>query len=617
MKNPSKEYIKQKLKTQILRNVNKPARYTGGEFNIAHIKDAPVSFAIAFPDIYEVGMSHLGMKILYSLLNDKNNCSCERVYAPMPDMAGQLQEHGLPLYTLETYKPLNRFDFVGFSIQYEMCVTNVLYMLDLGRIPIFAKDRSDEDPIVIAGGPCTVNPEPFCDFFDVIIIGEAEELLPALIDEYEKCKRNKRTKTEFLEKICAFEGVYIPSFYSVEYDGSGRVTSRDATNACAPKSVKRVFIKDINASHYPEKIIVPFIEIVHDRAVTEIMRGCARGCRFCQAGFIYRPVRMKSIDTVKRQTDGLLRSSGYEEVSLSSLSSSDYIYCEEAVSHVMQNYSDKRVNVSLPSLRIDSFSVNLAAQMRKGKKGSITFAPEAGSQRMRDIINKNLTEEQILSTVSEVFGSGCTKMKLYFMIGLPFETDEDVLGISALINKIIDKYFACRQSKALIDLSVSVACFVPKPFTPFQFFGQDPTERLMRKQKLLISSMNKKVKLNYTASSLSTLEAAFARGDRRLNSVIMNAYEMGCVFDAWDEYYRPDKWEKAFEKEGLDFNMLALRKFDHNDNLPWDFIDIGIEKEFLIREAEKAAAMDTTQSCFEKCSQCGIATKYGRCDFEV
>ena len=607
--------MKDKIIRDIVPNVIKPARYIGGEFNMAIIDKDPnaINFAFAFPDSYEVGMSHLGMKILYGLLNSLDGVNCERVFAPMPDMARELKKHDLPLYSLETFKPLNDFDFIGFSLQYEMSLTNVLYMLQLANIALTSDKREDSAPIIMAGGPCCVNPEPFSDIFDIIIIGEAEDLLPELMDLY----KDTKSKKDFLEKAALFEGVYVPSFYEVTYDDDGRVTERASLHPNAKNSISRRIVKDLDRSYYPSEFIVPYTEPVHDRVMEEVMRGCPRGCRFCQAGFIYRPARQKSVAIVNSQTSALLDSTGYEQVSFASLSTTDYKGCEEVIRYVNENYEKDKVSVSLPSMRIDKFSVAIAKEIQKVRKTALTFAPEAGSQRMRDVINKNISEEDILLTLEEAFKEGFSKIKLYFMIGLPYEQDEDIEAISELVDKIINLYYGLNIKGKFPSISVSVGNFVPKPFTPFQFFGQNSAEEFKRKQKILQRTLNRKVKFNYHNASLSIIEAAFARGDRRLNQVLLKAFENGCYFDSWPDHYNPDGWEHAFEDLGLDYNELAQRDFNYDEILPWDFINIGVDKNFFVEEAKKSMEAATTADCYKTCNNCGISNIYGRCDFEI
>ena len=603
--------IDENIIRDMLTCVMKPARYCGGEPGSAVMKGAPVRYLMAFPDTYEVGMSHLGMKILYSLLNSLEDVDCERTFAPMDDMAGEMEKRGVPLFSLETYSPAGDFDFIGFSLQYEMCMTTVLYMLDLAGIALRSSERTEDDPIIMAGGCVTLNPEPFCDIFDMMVMGEAEEVLPLLMKLYRECSGRE----EFLERAAQVEGVYVPKYYEVSYEG-GRIIRKSINGA--PDKIKRLFIRDMDSAYFPDTFIVPYTEIVHDRAAVEVMRGCPRGCRFCQAGIIYRPVRQKKVSTLKAQADRILKSTGYEQIALSSLSTTDYRGVSPLMEEIYSCHADEKVTVSLPSLRIDHFSVELARQMQSTRTIPLTFAPEAGSQRMRDIINKNITENDIFETLREAFLAGYHKIKLYFMIGLPHETDDDIRAIGELVGRIDSLYTSLDLTPKHAVLSASVSCFVPKPHTAFQFLPQNTREEFRRKQtEVLRPSFGKHVKLSYHEADLSVLEGAFARGDRRLNDVIISAYKKGCIFDSWADHYRPWLWEEAFCENGLSIEQFSCASFGYDDDLPWDFIDLGVDRKFLVSEAMKAEQAATTPNCYEKCSACGISERYGRCVFEI
>lgn len=600
---------------QLFDKVQKPARYTGGELNSV-IKDKSkvnVRFAFCFPDLYEVGMSHLGMKILYGLKNAVEDFWCERVFAPDTDMEALLREHHLPLFALESRDPIREFDFVGFTLQYEMCYTTVLNMLDLAQIPLFSKDRGADMPLVVAGGPCAVNPEPLADFFDIVIIGEGEEVNLELMELYRSHKQRGYHKDTFLREAAQIEGIYVPSLYEVTYHEDGTiaaVTPRDG----APAKVKKRIVKDMDTAYYPESFVVPFIDIVHDRAMTEIFRGCIRGCRFCQAGFIYRPVREKSVDTIDRQSHCLCASSGYEEFSLSSLSTSDYTHLEELLERLLGWAEREHTNITVPSLRVDGFSEELANRLNVLRRSGLTFAPEAGTQRLRDAINKNLTEEEILRTASKAFAGGWTSVKLYFMMGLPTETPEDIVGINELGQKIVNCFYRNpdKPKGKGVSVSVSVSCFVPKPFTPFQWEPQDTIEQLREKQQLLRESVTtRKISLSWHDAETSYLEAVLARGDRRLGAVLAEAFRRGFNLDAWSEHFRFDEWMAIFRDVGIDPDFYSCRRREADEIFPWDHIDIGVTKAFLWEENRKAHAANTTPHCREHCSHCGAACYKG------
>jgi len=599
---------------KLLLSVQKPGRYSAGETGSV-IKDkekVDVRFAFCFPDTYEIGMSHLGMKILYSQFNSREDIWCERVFAPWTDFEQVMRENEIPLFGLESRDPIKDFDFIGFTIQYEMAYTNILNMLDLAGVPVKSKDRKDLSPLVVAGGPCVCNPEPLADFIDIFFIGEGEEVDLEVIDLYKEYKAKNATKEEFLLAASKIEGVYVPSLYEDKYDDGGVLKELVPMDGVAPTIKKRI-IKNLDTCYYPENFVVPFIEIVHDRAVQEIFRGCIRGCRFCQAGFIYRPVREKSVETVNRQAKCLCENTGYDEISLSSLSTSDYTGIEPLLNEMLE-WSDKRhVSLSLPSLRIDNFSDELLEKIKHVRKSGLTFAPEAGTQRLRDVINKNVTEEEILDTCLTAFRGGYTSVKLYFMLGLPTETDEDLKGIADLGQKIVNLFYNMpdKPKGKSVSVSISVSTFVPKPFTPFQFEPQISLEEIRRRQEYLKSCITtKKISLSYHDSATSFLEGAFARGDRRMGKVIEAAYKKGCKFDSWTECFQPEKWHEAFKECGLSPEFYANRLREYDEVNPWDHLDYAVSKEFLIRENKQAHCNLTTPNCREKCANCG-AMCYG------
>ena len=599
---------------KLLLTVQKPGRYSGGEINSV-IKDkskVDVRFAFCFPDTYEIGMSHLGMKILYSQFNERDDIWCERVFAPWLDFEQVMRENNIPLFALESRDPIKEFDFIGFTMQYEMSYTNVLNMLDLADVPLKSKDRTSLSPLVVAGGPCVCNPEPIADFIDLFFLGEGEEVDLEVIDLYKKHKNKGSTKEEFLREAAKIEGVYVPSLYNVSYNEDGTIQAV-TPNENVPATVRKRIIKDLDNVHYPEKFIVPFIEIVHDRVVQEVFRGCIRGCRFCQAGFIYRPVREKSADTVNRQAKCLCENTGYDEISLSSLSTSDYSKLEELLNNMLDWTQPNHVSLALPSLRIDNFSEELLEKINHIRKSGLTFAPEAGTQRLRDVINKNVTEQEILDTCKTAFLGGYTAVKLYFMLGLPNETDEDLKGIADLGQKIVDMYYnlPSKPKGKSVSVSISVSTFVPKPFTPFEFEPQITKAEIRRRQEYLKSCITtKKISLSYHDSSTSFLEGVLARGDRKLSQVIEAAYKNGCRFDGWTECFDLQKWLDAFEECNIAPEFYANRTRDYEEINPWDHLDYGVTKQFLVKENCTAHNAVTTPNCREKCAGCG-ATCFG------
>ncbi|HEX2926023.1 MAG TPA: TIGR03960 family B12-binding radical SAM protein [Ruminiclostridium sp.] len=599
-----------KLSDALLKSVEKPSRYTGNEWNsvIKDPKSVNMRFAFCFPDSYEVGMSHLGMKILYHLLNEREDCYCERVFAPWTDMEEKMRQNNIPLYGLESKDPIKDFDFVGFTLQYEMSFTNIINMLDLAGIPLTSEKRSDSDAFVCAGGPCAYNPEPLADVIDFFMMGEGEEIINEVMDAYGKWKGTGRSRQEFLEDIVKIEGIYVPAFYDVTYNEDGTIRTFEPKRTHYPSKIKKRIIKDMDKAYFPDKIVVPYTDIVHDRIMLEVFRGCTRGCRFCQAGFIYRPVREKSHGRLIELAKKLEESSGYEEISLTSLSTSDYTELHELTTGLIDEMEEKKVNLSLPSLRIDSFSLDLMEKAQKVRKSGLTFAPEAGTQRLRDVINKGVKEEDLLNAVSLAFNGGWSGVKLYFMLGLPTETLEDVEGIADLAYKVVNVYKNVPKEKKGkgLNVTVSTSSFVPKAFTPFQWEAQDSRESLNEKQMFLKGKIrSKQVTYNYHENRLSLLEAVFARGDRKTCKVLLKAWELGCKFDSWGEHFKFDVWMRAFEECGVDPYFYATRKRGYDEVLPWDHIDIGVSKKYFINESKKALEGKVTPNCRVDCGGCG------------
>ena len=577
---------------KLLQYVQKPARYIGGELNavMKDKKSIDIRYAFCFPDTYEIGMSHLGMKILYGLVNEREDAWCERVFAPDNDMEEQLRKNNVPLFALESGDYIKDFDMIGFTLQYELCYTNVLNMLDLAGVPLKSSDRKDLTPIIAVGGPCCCNPEPITDFVDIVFLGEGEESTNEVIDLLKECKKKGASKQDFLLKAKDITGVYVPSFYTDSYNEDGTLKSLTAENG-APDKVKKSIISDMDKVYYPKEFVVPYINIVHDRAVEEIFRGCIRGCRFCQAGFIYRPIREKSVDTINKQCKALIESTGYDEISLCSLSTSDHSDVNKMLTTLIDWTVKENINLSLPSLRVDNFSDELVEQLNKVRRSGLTFAPEAGTQRLRDVINKNVTEEEVLKTCTKAFDNGWTSVKLYFMMGLPTETMEDIKGIADLGMEVIHAFYnnPNRQKGTGVQVSISCASFIPKPFTPFQWEPEDSMESLKEKQKYLLECVpTKKIKVSYHETPTSLLEGVLARGDRRLGKVILRAFELGCKFDSWDDQFNFDAWMQAFEDNGIDPLFYTHRRRAFSELLPWDHLDFGVSRKFLENENKKA-----------------------------
>ena len=596
----------------ILKNVEKPVRYIGGEWNsiTKNKQEADVRFAFCFPDIYEIGMSNLGLKIIYSVINSIPEFWCERAFMPWTDMEDQMRDKQIPLFGLESKDPLNEFDFIGFSLQYELSYTNILHMLDLAGFPVLAEDRTDSMPIVCAGGPCACNPEPLADFIDLFMVGDGEEIIIEVLNLYNSMKKNKNyTKKSFLKSAAlSIQGVYVPSLYDVGYKADGTIEFFKTLEEDVPRKVRKRVVSNLDEAYFPEKIIVPFTETVHDRVTLELFRGCVRGCRFCQAGFIYRPVRWRSKDTLVRKAERLIENTGYDEISLMSLSSCDYPQLGELADSLMEKMEDKRVNLALPSLRVDSFTLELLNKTSKVRKSSLTFAPEAATQRLRDVINKGISEENLYSAASLAFNGGYSRIKLYFMLGLPSETPEDVKGITQLAQNVVDEYYKVPKEDRQKGLSVvvSTSTFIPKPFTPFQWEAQDKIAEIEQKQKSIKENISKKVTYNYHESKLSLLEATISRGDRKVGRLLLKAFELGCKLDSWSEKFVFEKWMQAAEQADLNLDFYTSRKREFDEILPWDHIDMGVSKKYLIDECQKAYASEVTASCSEKCGNCGI-----------
>jgi len=606
------------LSDEILLKIESPARYIGGEVNSV-MKDknkVDVRFAMCFPDVYEIGMSHLGIQILYDMFNQRKDIWCERVYSPWPDLDKVMREEKIPLFALESQDPVKSFDFLGITIQYEMCYTNILQILDLSGIPLKGKERTEEDPIVIGGGPCASNPEPLADFFDLFYMGEGETVYFQLMDIYKENKAAGGSRQDFLRKAAGVPGIYVPSLYEVSYKEDGTIAEFKPIEENVPATVQKQVVMDITNTYYPKAPVVPFIKATQDRVVLEIQRGCIRGCRFCQAGMLYRPTRERDVEFLKQKAVEMLDATGHEEISLSSLSSSDYSQLPELVNFLMEECGRRGVNISLPSLRIDAFSLDVMKKVQDIKKSSLTFAPEAGSQRLRDVINKGLTEEVILEGAGKAFEGGWSKVKLYFMLGLPTETEDDMKGIAHLCEKIAKRYYEIpkEQRNGKCQITASTSFFVPKPFTPFQWAPMCREEEFLDRARIVREEIHaqlnqKSIRYNWHEADVTILEGILARGDRKISDVIVRAYEKGALFDSWSEYFHPEFWREAFAECGIDTDFYTVRERKDDEIFPWDFIDAGVSKKFLLREWKHAQEEKVTPNCRMQCSGCG-AGKY-------
>lgn len=605
------------LSDEILLSVEKPARYIGGEINMV-VKDpaqVDIRFCMCFPDVYEIGMSHLGIQILYDMFNQRDDIYCERVYSPWVDLDRIMREQHIPLFALESQDPVRDFDFLGITLQYEMCYTNILQILDLAGIPLLSEERGQEDPFVIGGGPCSYNPEPIADFFDMFYIGEGETVYFDLMDTYKNWKKSGEDRQAFLRKAAQIPGIYVPQFYEASYHEDGTLADFRPIVPEAPEKIKKQVESALSETFYPEAPLVPYIKVTQERAVLEIQRGCIRGCRFCQAGMLYRPIRPRDLDYLKDLAKKMLASTGYDEITLSSLSSSDYEQLPELIYWMIDEFKSQGINISLPSLRIDNFSLDVMSKVQDVRKSSLTFAPEAGSQRMRNVINKGLTEEMILQGARTAFDGGWNRVKLYFMLGLPGETDEDIEQIAVLSDKIAREYYEIpkEQRNGKVNIVTSTSIFVPKPFTPFQWSPMNTKEEAKRKRFYLLDKIksqlnSKSIKYNCHDADVSELEGVLARGDRRLNRVILQVYKQGCIYDAWSEYFRYEVWQQAMADHGLTMEFYLGRERAEEERFPWDFIDIGVTKDFLLREYHRAKEEKVTPNCRMQCSGCGAAT---------